>query len=112
LLASGLDRVAGLESYVAVPIFRSLALERYLRGQGRDESRPYVAPRLLEQAALIFGQVLHDSMKVHPGPDTLPIVFERELAPLATALFEGARTTPCWQNVLAVHRLGLLLGRY
>src|SRR5207302_3544355 len=41
LLASGFDRVAGLESYVAVPIFRSLALERYLRGQGRDESRPY-----------------------------------------------------------------------
>src|SRR5205823_1246809 len=84
LLASGFDRVAGLESYVAVPIFRSLALERYLRGGNA------IAPRLLEQAALIFGQVLHDSMKIQPGPDMLPIVFERELTPLATALFEGA----------------------
>src|SRR5205807_4475956 len=47
-----------------------------------------------------------------PGTDALPVVFERNLAPLATALFEGARSAPNWQNVLAVHRLATLLGRY
>ena len=108
LLASGFDRVAGLESYIAVPIFRSLSLERYLRGEKG------VAPRLSQQASLIFAQVTQDSMKPVPAgaSDSLPIVFERPLAPLATALFEGARTTPNWQNVLAVHRLAMLLGRY
>lgn len=108
LLASGFDRVAGLESYIAVPIFRSMSLERYLRGEKG------VAPRLLQQASLIFAQVAQDSMKPLPAgtSDTLPIVFEQSLASLATALFEGARTTPNWQNVLAVHRLAMLLGRY
>ena len=109
LLASGLDRVAGLESYIAIPMFRSISLERYLRGGNA------IAPRLSQQAAMIFAQVLQDSMKTIaglPDADTLPVVFERDLAPLATALFEGARGTPNWQNVLAVHRLATLLGRY
>ena len=109
LLASGLDRVAGLESYIAIPIFRSISLERYLRGGIA------IAPRLVQQAAMIFAQVLQDSMKAisgPPGTDALPVVFERNLAPLATALFEGARSAPNWQNVLAVHRLATLLGRY
>ena len=109
LLASGLDRVAGLESYIAIPIFRSISLERYLRGGIA------IAPRLVQQAAMIFAQVLQDSMKTisgPPGTDALPVVFERNLAPLATALFEGARSAPNWQNVLAVHRLATLLGRY
>jgi len=109
LLASGLDRVAGLESYIAIPIFRSISLDRYLRGGSA------IAPRLVQQAAMIFAQVLQDSMKTisgPPGTDALPVVFERNLAPLATALFEGARSAPNWQNVLAVHRLATLLGRY
>src|SRR5947209_18118276 len=109
LLASGLDRVAGLESYIAIPMFRSISLERYLRGGNG------ITPRLSQQASMIFAQVLQDSMKTIaglPGTDTLPVVFERDLAPLATALFEGARGTPNWQNVLAVHRLATLLGRY
>ncbi|MFL5624491.1 MAG: HEAT repeat domain-containing protein [Ktedonobacteraceae bacterium] len=106
LLASGLDRVAGLESYIAVPIFRSIALEHYLRG-GND-----ITPRLSQQAALILSQVLHDSMKMKPTGDVLPIIFERNLSSLARALFEGARSTPNWQNVLAVHRLATMLGRY
>jgi len=109
LLASGLDRVAGLESYIAIPIFRSISLERYLR------SGITIAPRLVQQAAMIFAQVLQDSMNAisgPPGTDALPVVFERNLSPLATALFEGARSAPNWQNVLAVHRLATLLGRY
>src|SRR5438094_10484877 len=64
---------------------------------------------------MIFAQVLQDSMKTisgPPGTDALPVVFERNLAPLATALFDGARSTPNWQNVLAVHRLATLLGIY
>ena len=84
-------------------------MERYLRGGSA------IAPRLVQQAAMIFAQVLQDSMKTisgPPGTDALPVVFERNLAPLATALFEGARSSPNWQNVLAVHRVATLLGRY
>jgi HEAT repeat protein len=111
VLASGLERVAGLESYVAVPIYRSIPLEGYLRG-GNTGTPPL--PRLSQQAALIFGQVLQESMKTNAGTekDSLPIVFEHNFAPLASALFESARVTPCWQNVLAIHRLATLLGRY
>src|SRR6266852_5659767 len=31
---------------------------------------------------------------------------------LASALFDSARSTPNWRNVIAVHRLAMLLGRY
>ena len=107
ILASGIERANGLESYIAIPIYRSIPLERYLQ-EGNT-----VSPRLSQQAALIFGQVLQDSMKTNPGTgDALPIVFEQELAPLATALFESVRSKPDWQHVLAVHRLAMLLGRY
>lgn len=106
LLASGLDRVPGLESYVAIPTFRAIALERYLRGEND------VAPRLSQQAASILSQVLQDSLKINPASDALPIIFEGNLPVLATALFAGARRAPGWQNVLAVHRLAILLGRY
>ncbi len=106
VLASGLDRAAGLESYIAVPVYRSIPLERYLRG-GAD-----ITPRLSQQAALIFAQVIQDSLKASAGPQVLPIVFEQDLHTLATALFEGARRTPNWQYVIALHRLASLLGRY
>lgn len=106
LLASGLDNVPGLESYIAVPIYRTMPLERYLRG-GKDS-----APRLSQQAALVFGQVVLDSGRMNPQSDTLPILFEQNVPSLATALFERARSTPNWQYVLAIHRLASLLGRY
>jgi len=106
VLATGLDRVTGLESYIAVPIYRKIPLEGYLRG-GND-----VAPRLSQQAALIFGQVLQESMKPNPEQDALPIVFEHDFAPLANALFEHARSAPSWQYVIAIHRLATLMGRY
>ena len=107
VLASGLDRVPGLESYVAVPIYRSIPLASYLRG-GSD-----VAPRLSEQAALVIGQVLQDSMTLpKQGTNELPLILENDLPPLAHALFEGARRSPTWQAALALHRLGLFLGRY
>ncbi|MDQ6643601.1 MAG: HEAT repeat domain-containing protein, partial [Chloroflexota bacterium] len=96
------------ESYIAVPIYRKIPLEGYLQG-GND-----VAPRLSQQAALIFGQVLQESMKANPetGANALPIVFEQDFTPLANALFEHARSAPSWQYVLAIHRLATLMGRY
>src|SRR6266571_144630 len=94
LLASGLDRANGLESYIAVPIYRSLPLERYLRGG--DE----IAPHLSQQAALIFSQILQDSMgNMRAGTNTLPIVFEGNLPALAHVLFEGACNVSSWQHV-------------
>jgi len=105
LLASGLDHAPGLESYIAVPLYRTIELERYMRGgQG-------VAPRLSQQAVMVFSQILQDSMG-NPGAEGLPIVFERDLPTLATVLFEGARSAPNWRNVIAVHRLAMLLGRH
>src|SRR5258708_16926884 len=106
LLAIGLDRVTGLESYIAIPIFRSVALERYLRGEND------IAPRLSQQAASILSQVLQDSLKINPASDALPIIFEGNLPTLATALFPGARSPPAWQILLPLHRLAILLGRY
>ena len=104
LLANGLDRVPGLESYVAVPLYRALPLETYLRGN---------TPRLSQQAALVFGQVLQDSMtQPQVGTPELPIVLEKAMPTLASALFEGARQHSTWQAALALHRLGLFLGRY
>ncbi len=107
VLASGLDRVPGLESYVAVPIYRTIPLASYLRGEND------IAPRLSEQAALVLGQVLQDSMALpKQEANELPLILENDLPPLAHALFEGARRSPTWQAALALHRLGLFLGRY
>ncbi len=105
MLASGLDRANGLESYIAVPLFRTIPLENYLRGNNDT------APRLTQQAALVLAQILQDSMN-NTGGSPNPIIFERDLPTLTTALFEGARSTPGWQYTIALHRLGSLLGRY
>jgi hypothetical protein len=107
LVASGLDRVPGLESYVAIPIYRAIPLDDYLR-VGRSST----SPRLAQQAALIIGQVLQDSATPPTDGKTLPPVFQRDLPFVATVLFENARTTPTWQSVLAIHRLATLVGRY
>ncbi len=105
MLLSGLDHANGLESYMAVPLFRTLPLENYLRG-GKN-----TAPRLTQQAALVVNQILQDSMN-YAGNNSLPLIFERNLPTLTSALFEGAKNTSHWQLVVALHRLGLLLGRY
>jgi HEAT repeat protein len=107
LVGSGLERAGGLESYIAIPIYRAVPLDHYLHGSNG------ASPRLAEQAALIFVQVLQDSMKLSArGEQTVPPVFDGDLSTVATALFEGARRSPNWQKALALHRLGLLLGRY
>lgn len=103
MLASGLDNAEGLESYLAAPLYRTIPLENYLRG-GRVQ-------RLTEQAALICAQVFQDTMTTING-EKLPVVFDRDLPVLATALFEGAKQSPNWRNAIALHRLGLFLGRY
>ncbi len=107
LVASGLDAVPGLESYVAIPLYRKVPLENYLRGDNETN------PRLAQQAALIFNQVLLDAMTMPAaGATDLPALFTRHLPTLADALFAGARRDPTWQNAIAVHRLGTVLGRY
>lgn len=107
LLASGLERVAGLESYVAIPIYQEIPLERYLRG---DKG---VAPRLTEQSTLIFDQVIRETLhQPLPTGQEVPPIFSHELAPLTDALFAQARREPTWQNAIALHHLALLLGRY
>jgi HEAT repeat protein len=106
LIASGLDRVSGLEHSVAIPIYHKIPLENYLRGQGNRSG-------LMQQAALIFSQILQESMKPPIGESkNLPTVFEHNLPTVAKALFEGARQRPLWQNTIALHQLGLLLGHY
>ncbi len=105
MLASGLDHANGLESYIAVPLFRTLPLENYLRGGNN------IAPRLTQQAALVVSQILQDSMN-YAGSNSLPLIFERNLSTLTSALFEGAKNAPNWQSVIALHHLGLLLGHY
>jgi hypothetical protein len=107
VLISGLDKVPGLENYVAIPLYRKLSLERYLRASDNDNTR------LTQQATLVFAQVLQASINPPAaGNQSLPIAFERDLPSLATALFEGTRNKPLWQNVAALHRLGIFLGHY
>ena len=106
MLASGLDNAEGLESYIAVPLYRTIPLENYLRGGSG------IAPRLTQQAALVFAQVLQDQAPATTSSDALPVVFERDLPSLTASLFDGARQDPDWRKAVALHRLGLLLGRY
>lgn len=109
ILASGLADVTGLESYIAVPIYRTIPLEGYLRNENSTNTR------LNTNAALIVAQVLQDSMtppKNQGASEVLPAIFARYLPPVAQSLFAGARSNPSWQYTVAVHRLGVLLGRY
>ncbi|QBD81785.1 HEAT repeat domain-containing protein [Ktedonosporobacter rubrisoli] len=106
LIANGLEHVGGLESYIAIPIYQAISLEKYLRDKNGN-------PQMSKQAALIFAQVLQESMRPPLNEESsLPVAFEQNLPALATALFEGARTNPTWQNILAVHKFALLQGRY
>jgi len=105
MLLHGLDHANGLESYIAVPLFRTLPIESYLRGGSA------ISPKLGRQAALVVNQILQDSMS-YKANNALPLIFERDLSALTNALFDGAKSTLQWQFVVALHRLGLLLGRY
>src|SRR5206468_9098254 len=105
MLIHGLDHANGLESYIAVPLFHTLPIEDYLRGGSAISSQTG------QQAALVVNQILQDSMS-YKANSALPLIFERNLPTLTNALFEGAKSTLHWQFVVALHRLGLLLGRY
>jgi hypothetical protein len=109
ILASGLEDVIGLESYIAIPTYRTIPLERYLRNENGSSSR------LSTNAALIVSQVLQDSMTppiAQAASEPLPPIFARYLPTIAQALFAEARSNPGWENTVAVHRLGMFLGRY
>jgi HEAT repeats len=105
MLINGLEHANGLESYIAVPLFRTLPIENYLRGSNT------IAPQLGQQAALVVNQILQDSMS-YKANNSLPLIFERNLPSITSALFEGAKRSSEWQYVVALHRLGLFLGRY
>ena len=104
MLTHGLDNANGLESYIAVPLFRTLPIESYLRGGSA------ISPQLGQQAALVINQILQDSMS-YKANNALPLIFECDLPAMTNALFDGVSTLQ-WQFVVALHRLGLLLGRY
>ena len=105
MLLHGFDHANGLESYIAVPLFRTLPIESYLRGGST------ISPQPGRQAALVVNQILQDSMS-YKANNALPLIFERDFPTLTNALFDGAKSTLQWQFVVALHRLGLLLGRY
>jgi HEAT repeat protein len=105
MLINGLDHANGLESYIAVPLFRTLPIEDYLRGGGN------ISPQSSQQAALVVNQILQDSMN-YKSNNSLPLIFERNLPTLTRDLFDGAKRSSFWQFVVTLHRLGLLLGRY
>jgi hypothetical protein len=107
-VASALEDVSGLESYVAIPIYRTIPLEHYLRNEQDSNAR------LSNNAALVVNYVLLDGMTPPSAQnaDTLPVAFTRHLPTIAQALFVGARSNPSWQYAVAVHRLGVFLGHY
>ena len=105
LVASGLEHVPGLESYVAIPTYKQISLEGYLRGENGDD--------IAHQAALLVTHVLQESMILpKPGSESLPPALESDLPAIARALFEGARRNPSWQYAIALHALGGFLGLY
>ncbi len=103
MLASGLNDADGLASYLAAPLYRTIPLVNFLR-EGS-------VPRLTEEAALICAQVFQDTTTTMNG-ETFPVAFDRDLPAIAAALFDGAKRSPNWRNAIALHRLGLFLGRY
>lgn len=108
LLASGLEHVSGLESYVALPLYKQIPLEYYLEHEEAD-------PRLKANAALIFQHVLQDSARLPldtEAPESLPVIFSRDFPAIARALVNSAITEPTWQNTVALHQFGLFMGQY
>ncbi|GCE27366.1 hypothetical protein KDA_28500 [Dictyobacter alpinus] len=108
LLASGLEHVSGLETYVALPLYKNIPLERYLEDRQAD-------PLLKANAALVFQYMLQDGRQLPTATDhadTLPTAFSRDFPAVARALINNAATEPTWQNAIAMHQLGFFMGRY
>lgn len=108
LVDSGLEHATGLENYIAVPLYRAIPLDRYLDNK-------QAAPRLRTNAALIFQQALADSNSfpiTSTKNDTLPPIFTSHFPAVARALLQSATYDPGWQHAVALHQLGILMGRY
>ncbi|WP_376794329.1 HEAT repeat domain-containing protein [Thermogemmatispora sp.] len=109
LLAAGLEGIPGLEAYVAPSLYRTLPIETYLDPPPQATK----SLKLIQHAALVCYYVCLESMRsASLQPEQPPILFERELRPLLQALFTSARRYASWQQVVALHQLALLLGRY
>src|SRR5439155_14869227 len=86
LIADGLDRIPGLENYVAIPLYQGIPLERYFTAKHESD------PRQSQQAALVFSQVLQESTNAQlVDSEPLPAVFGGQFAAIARALFAQAR---------------------
>jgi len=103
---SGLENAPGLESYIALPIYRVVPLEQYFT------TEQSIAPRLQANAALIFQRVLRDSITPPTQQSPLPPLFTRPLVRTAQSLFAAAQRDPTWPYAVTLHTLGVLLGRY
>ncbi|HEY7419336.1 MAG TPA: hypothetical protein VH593_29400, partial [Ktedonobacteraceae bacterium] len=73
-LASAFEHVSGLENYVAIPLYRTLPLENYLR------ANTISSPRLAQEAALVFAYVIQNNA-IPPSSDNqeIAVIFERDL---------------------------------
>ena len=106
VISRGLDDAPGLESYIANPIYRTIPIEQYFSTQHE------VSPHLQANAALIVQRVLRESINPPRNENAKPPVFERYFPTVAQELFAAARRNPTWQYAVALHYLGLLMGRY
>jgi HEAT repeat protein len=106
IISSGLDSAPGLESYIAIPVYRTIPIEQYFSTQYE------VSPRLQANAALIVQRVLRDSMNPPGNESAKPPIFERYFPLVAQELFAAAQRNPTWQYAVALHYLGLFMGRY
>ncbi|GCE05816.1 HEAT repeat domain-containing protein [Dictyobacter aurantiacus] len=108
LIDNGLEHAVGLENYIALPLYRAIPLERYLENK-------HASPRLRANAALIVQQVLVDSNNLPLNPsteETQPPIFNDHFPVVAQALLQSATYAPDWQHAVALHQLGILMGRY
>ncbi|GLV59015.1 hypothetical protein KDH_58430 [Dictyobacter sp. S3.2.2.5] len=110
LIDNGLEHAVGLENYIAVPLYRAIPLERYLENK-------QAPPRLRANAALIVQQVLADSNNLPLNPSTEetppPVFNDNDRFPVvAQALLQSAIYAPDWQHAVALHQMGILMGRY
>jgi FOG: HEAT repeat len=103
---SGLKHAPGLESYIALPIYRAVPLERYFVAELK------IPPQLQENAALIVQRVLRESMTPPTSQGPLPPLFTRPFPAIVQALFTAAQRNPTWSYAVTLHTLGLLMGNY
>ncbi|WP_220192699.1 hypothetical protein [Ktedonospora formicarum] len=102
LLSSGLQRLHGLEPYAAHALYHTLPLDTYL-----------YQPQLSAQAAfLLYWMFSEHTPSLEPDSSPQPLFENGRFSDNVCALFYSARYHRTWQDALALHELGKLLGHY